>query len=690
MEKVCNDIQHVFDTASKETFGVRRMLKSKRRRKITGEKLNRKHKTLYFFNSKCEEKRSIFHRSKKLYSITKSSADLAKMKSNGKAYKQELRSAYNKHSKNIRREVKELRKNKHMKEYWAFIGKKEKNKFNELDENNMHTFFNFFKGLNSRSDNDFDTPVGSPPSNSELDSPIMKEEIMNCVKRLKNNKASGIDNILNEFLKASKDLMIDIYVSLFNLVFTTGDIPYTWTIGNINPIYKNKGDINNPDNYRPITLLSCLGKLFTAIINERLKKYSENNNIIGEEQLGFRNGYSTIDGAFILHALISLMEKRNKSTYAVFIDLKKAFPSISRPLLFQKLSELPIGTNIFKCIKSMYDNIKSCVTINGRISELFSCQVGLREGECLSPILFSFYLNDLKDHLILNSEGISLKHNAHGIDQLFNLFIIMYADDTVLFADSRAKLQQILNCYIEYCEKWKLYINPEKTKVMIFRKNYSKPNIKVYGKNLEVVNHFKYLGNTFSKNGRFMFSLKDNIDKARKGFYALMNHCKDKFIPLDCKLELFSKCIEPILLYGCEIWGTEDIAILEKIRMKCYKIIMKAKSSTPAYMIYGELGLLPLSYFIQKRMISYWFKVNNSDPKTLARQLYDIMFNDYEINEFPLKWLETISKSLHLSGLGYLWALQNNIRDVDKKLIYTRLKDISLQNLIETCRLSKR
>ena len=93
---------------------------------------------------------------------------------------------------------------------------------------------------------------------------------------------------------------------------------------------------------------------------------------------------------------------------------------------------------------------------------------------------------------------------------------------------------------------------------MIFGKNYSKPKFYIKGEEIEVVNSFKYLGITFSKNGRFLRSLKENTDKARKAFYSLMNHCKDRLIPLDCKLELFSKCIEPILLYGCEIWGIEN------------------------------------------------------------------------------------------------------------------------------------
>ena len=148
------------------------------------------------------------------------------------------------------------------------------------------------------------------------------------------------------------------------------------------------------------------------------------------------------------------------------------------------------------------------------MSELFSCQVGLREGENLSPILFSFYLNDLKEYLISKSEGISLKYTASGIEQMLHLFLIMYADDTVLLADSKAKLQHLLDCYLEYCENWKLKINPDKTKVMIFGKNYRKPVLKVHGKNLEVVNNFKYLGVTFSKTGRFIHCLKDNIEKS--------------------------------------------------------------------------------------------------------------------------------------------------------------------------------
>ncbi len=153
-------------------------------------------------------------------------------------------------------------------------------------------------------------------------------------------------------------------------------------------------------NYRPISILSCLGKLFTSILNERLMSYVEAEKILGEEQMGFRKGYSTIDGVFVLRSLIDIFSASNKCIYAAFIDLARAFSSIPRTLLFKKLSDLNIGNNMLNIIQDMYSNIKSCVYANGEFSPLFDCQIGLREGDGLSPILFSLYVNDLLAFLI--------------------------------------------------------------------------------------------------------------------------------------------------------------------------------------------------------------------------------------------------------------------------------------------------
>ena len=121
-----------------------------------------------------------------------------------------------------------------------------------------------------------------------------------------NNKACGIDELINEFFKTSLALMTPIYIKLFNLIFNTGVIPVNWTIGLIKPIYKKKGDKEKPENYRGITLLSCFSKLFTCIVNQRIKSYIDKYEILGEDQAGFRNGYSTIDNIFVFKSIIDI------------------------------------------------------------------------------------------------------------------------------------------------------------------------------------------------------------------------------------------------------------------------------------------------------------------------------------------------------------------------------------------------
>ena len=139
-----------------------------------------------------------------------------------------------------------------------------------------------------------------------LNSPISEDEVKKAVKRLKNGKACGEDKILNEMIKAFSETHMGVLTNIFNIVLQSGHMPHEWVIGSIKPIYKNKGDINDPDNYRGITLLSCFGKLFTSILNDRLTTYINLNEMMGEAQAGFRKGYSTTDQIFTLKCIVEL------------------------------------------------------------------------------------------------------------------------------------------------------------------------------------------------------------------------------------------------------------------------------------------------------------------------------------------------------------------------------------------------
>ena len=143
-----------------------------------------------------------------------------------------------------------------------------------------------------------------------------------------------------------------------------------------------------PDNYRGITILSCFGKLFTAVLNHRLNQYLENMNILCKEQAGFRKNYSTTDHIFNLKCLIDLYLFRGKKLYCAFIDVKKAFDSVNRTYLWQKLLSNNIDGKMFRIIHNLYASAKSCVKQGHMKSTSFSSNVSVRQGENLSRPVF--------------------------------------------------------------------------------------------------------------------------------------------------------------------------------------------------------------------------------------------------------------------------------------------------------------
>ena len=161
-------------------------------------------------------------------------------------------------------------------------------------------------------------------------------EIKSVNKMSKNNKSPSTDYMINDLFKHCHIDCITSIVIFFNIVLCTGLVPTEWCLGIINPIYKNKGPRSDQDNYRGITLLSCTCKLFTACINTRLSDYVQ-QDILGEEQAGFRHGYITIDHIYVLQTIIELYQSVYKRVYCAFIDYRKAFDSLDRNYLWQKL-----------------------------------------------------------------------------------------------------------------------------------------------------------------------------------------------------------------------------------------------------------------------------------------------------------------------------------------------------------------
>ena len=266
--------------------------------------------------------------------------------------------------------------------------------------------------------------------------------------------------------------MLPVYEKLFNIILNTGIVPDTWTVGIIHSIYKYKGDSKDPSNYRPFSLISCFSKVFTSIINNRLTSYVDQVHLISESQSGFRKMHSTTDNIFILHSLVNLYPTKKKRLFCTFVDFSKAFDQVNRSFLWVKMLKSNISGNCFNMIKNMYQNIKSCVYKDDSYSDLFSCNIGVRQKEHLSPFLFAVFLNDLESYLEI--AGVSSLDMADALfyeqlDIYMKIFIILYADDTLLFSESLDGMQSMLDELSNYCKIWKLEVNTSEIKLSFFR-----------------------------------------------------------------------------------------------------------------------------------------------------------------------------------------------------------------------------
>ena len=172
-----------------------------------------------------------------------------------------------------------------------------------------------------------------------------------ALKNLKNNKSTGADEILNEQIKNSFPKMKKIVLNLFNIILETGCFPEEWAVGLIVPIFKNKGSKNDPNNYRGITLLSCMAKFFNSVLNNRLKVVAE--KILSLIQAGFRPGFSTMDHAFTLLCIFALYERLQKNLFVAFIDYQKAFDTVWRAGLWLKLINEGVTGKFLNVIKDI-------------------------------------------------------------------------------------------------------------------------------------------------------------------------------------------------------------------------------------------------------------------------------------------------------------------------------------------------
>ena len=241
-----------------------------------------------------------------------------------------------------------------------------------------------------------------------------------------------------------------------------------------------------------------------------------------------------------------------------WVDYEKAFDKVWRQALFYKMLKQGVSAKIVDIVRKIYADIKSKVQVNGEFSRAFLSYSGVRQGESLSPLLFSIYLNDLEEFMI-NRGCEQLEVDGEG-EIMLKLMLILYADDTAIVANSAYQLQKSLEVLGDYCEKWRLSINVAKTKITIFERTRSKTNRRfTYNdKDIEIVPEFCYLGTILSFNGAVKAAVDKQVSQGEKAMFSLIKKARKLGLPIDLQLDLFHKLITPILTYNCEVWGFNE------------------------------------------------------------------------------------------------------------------------------------
>ena len=505
----------------------------------------------------------------------------------------------------------------------------------------------FYESKKSDNDNFQRNHIDDAKFNSVLNEEIELSELEKAINKIKYGKAMGPDFVPNEILKTGKLNML--LLEFMKLCFNFDIIPSIWEKAIISPIPKSSTkDPFVPLNYRGISLLSCVFKLYTSILNTRLMKYCEDNNLIVEEQNGFRQGRSCTDHLYSFSSIIRNRLNQGLDTYTCFVDFQKAFDWVDRDLLLYKLSHFyNIGGTFYKTIRTLYTRTFSCVKVSDKFTDWFKITSGVRQGDALSPTLFSLFLNDLATGIKGLQCGVNL-----GDDFLCS--ILLYADDIVLFADSEENLQKQLDYLNNWCKKWRLMVNSSKTEVVHFRpkrRPRTSFSFHIGDSCLNIASHYRYLGLVFNEFLEFDYTGNVLADSASRALGSIRNKLQYlKECRYDTFTKLFTSCISPILDYSCAVWGYKNNKKIEKIQHRAIRYFLGVHRFASIHAIDGDMGWASANLRRKVDMCRYWNRLQSMPSGRLPRRVFD-----WEVN-FNNNWATEVQSVLQSIDMANVFA----------------------------------
>ena len=324
--------------------------------------------------------------------------------------------------------------------------------------------------------------------------------------------------------------------------------PSAWLSSYLLPLYKGKGPLSEPDSYRGVALQCVVLKLYTYILNHRIGDWAETEGVIPDQQHGFRNNRSTITAIKLLTQYVSEALATPKTPlYVTYVDFRKAFDSVDRSLMLCKLKVVGLPGQVIRAIWPIVRENFVQITTAECLSNSVTQNVGLAQGECLSPLLYSIFTHDLP--AVIEGEGVKT---------------LLYADDLAICARDLVSMQEAMNRLHAFCTDNKLAVNVGKTKSVKFRRGgpLRKSDVLYYeGRRIEFVPNFTYLGVVMQTKGGYSGHIQN---LKRKGISACTRVALR--LPLtSMSLQSLERLLCTVILPSC----TYGLALYESQMKEC-------------------------------------------------------------------------------------------------------------------------
>lgn len=490
--------------------------------------------------------------------------------------------------------------------------------------------------------------------------PVTILDVRKYILELKSSGTRDIDGLDTKILKIACPAIVDKLTYLYNLCIDKQHFPSKFKIAKVIPLHKS-GETCNPSNYRPISILSVLSKPFEKHLYRSLYPFLIKNNLLHDNQSGFRENHSCHTALIQLTDTILHNINENRYTGVLFIDFEKAFDVINHSLLMRKLELYKTSLQFQNIISSFLCDRKQCVIVNNERSNIEPIIFGVPQGSVLGPLLFSIYVNDLPLYIKCQSE--------------------MFADDTSLLSDDSdancltTKLQDNIEKLIKWTHFNHMSLNAVKTKCMYICARQKRQKMKsafkplfIKGKLIEEVDSHKMLGVIIDKNLTWTEHISDLGKRLSKKIFQLskIKH----FLDEKSRKLFFSAHILSLIDYASTLWDTcseSNLKVINRLYKRGVKLIM-SKSGSLNNANYKEINILPFHKRLMfNKLVCMHNVIYGHAPKKIRNSFNINTLRHRHLLSFP-RPRNDLYKSTFLYSGGTLWNnLPTHIKDITTK-----------------------